>query len=356
MKIKNNIEEKNLVLFKEGKNKTDLKDRLNLHYLKYLNTTYTVGKYDSIHFSSPVNAKIDYLALYSQPSEYNKTSNTAVCFFEDDIKFDRKNGLWNAIYYNDSKLIEQYRERFKNVKYFISPDYSQIGDVPFWLNLFNLQRSRIVSLFLVQELNKLVYPLITYSNENSFEYMLDGLEECNVVAFSLKGALKTNEQLDMLFTSLASDELNSNGAISKFTDYRTYMDYDIKIINEFGESMLYSKVFKEKSGGETQVPFYVAIIASFVRIYSQNKTANRDSIGLVIFDEVFDKMDANRMKSMMDFISTMPLQVIIACPPQRTAILQNYADTTLVMMRKNNHASVIPFETNDGYDVGREAN
>lgn len=91
-----------------------------------------------------------------------------------------------------------------------------------------------------------------------------------------------NEQLDMLFTSLASDELNSNGAISKFTDYRTYMDYDIKIINEFGESMLYSKVFKEKSGGETQVPFYVAIIASFVRIYSQNKTANRDSIGLVI--------------------------------------------------------------------------
>ena len=74
----------------------------------------------------------------------------------------------------------------------------------------------------------------------------------------------------------------------------------------------------------------VAIIASFVRIYSQNKTDNRDSIGLVIFDEVFDKMDANRMKSMMDFISTMPLQVIIACPPQRTAILQNYADTTLV--------------------------
>lgn len=32
MKIKDNIEEKNLILFKEGKNKTDLKDRLNLNY------------------------------------------------------------------------------------------------------------------------------------------------------------------------------------------------------------------------------------------------------------------------------------------------------------------------------------
>lgn len=237
MKIKNNIEEKNLVLFKEGKNKTDLKDRLNLHYLKYLNTTYTVGKYDSIHFSSPVNAKIDYLALYSQPSEYNKTSNTAVCFFEDDIKFDRKNGLWNAIYYNDLKLIEQYRERFKNVKYFISPDYSQIGDVPFWLNLFNLQRSRIVSLFLVQELNKFVYPLITYSNENSFEYMLDGLEECNVVAFSIKGALKTNEQLDMLKKAISI-------TINKLTKLTSIIVYSVSLYDEKVRDLFSSAINK----------------------------------------------------------------------------------------------------------------
>ncbi len=198
MKINNSIEEKNLNLFNEGKNKKDLKDRINLHYSKYLNTTYTVGKYECIHFVSPVNAKIDYLALYSKPYEYNKTSNTAVCFFEDDYKFDGKDDLWDAIYHNDSKIIEQFRERFKDVKYFISPDYSQIGNVPFWLNLFNLQRSRLVSLFLVHELNKLVYPLITYSNEDSFEYVLDGLEECNVVVFSLKGSLKKIEQLDML--------------------------------------------------------------------------------------------------------------------------------------------------------------
>lgn len=156
-----------------------------------------------------------------------------------------------------------------------------------------------------------------------------------------------NQQLDELFTSLSQDELNSNGAINKFTDYRTYMDYDIRIRNEEGQTMLYSKVFKEKSGGETQVPFYVAIIASFVRIYTQNKAATKDAIGLVLFDEVFDKMDSNRMKAMMDFIVTMPLQVIIACPPQRMAILQEYTDTTLVMVRKNNKAQVLPFETTD---------
>lgn len=156
-----------------------------------------------------------------------------------------------------------------------------------------------------------------------------------------------NQQLDELFTSLSQDELNSNGAINKFTDYRTYMDYDIKIINDQGQSMLYSKVFKEKSGGETQVPFYVAILASFVRIYTQSKSATKDSIGLVLFDEVFDKMDSNRMRSMMEFIVSMPLQVIIACPPQRMGILQKYTDTTLVMVRKNNRAQVLPFETTE---------
>ena len=162
-----------------------------------------------------------------------------------------------------------------------------------------------------------------------------------------------NEQLDELFTSISSDSLDDNNAFNKFTDYRTYMDYDIKITNEFGESMLYSKVFREKSGGETQVPFYVAIIASFVRIYSQNKSATRDAIGLVMFDEVFDKMDMNRMRAMMEFIVSMPLQIIFACPPQRMSILANYNDTILVMIRKNNRAQVAPLTTNDELEEAR---
>ena len=56
-------------------------------------------------------------------------------------------------------------------------------------------------------------------------------------------------------------------------------DETIVIIqNEFGETMLYSKVFREKSGGETQVPFYVAIIASFVRIYTQNNISQEECL------------------------------------------------------------------------------
>ena len=159
------------------------------------------------------------------------------------------------------------------------------------------------------------------------------------------------QQLDELFTAIASDSLDDNKTFNKFTDYRTYMDYDIKITNQYGESMLYSKVFREKSGGETQVPFYVAMIASFVRIYTQNIQGS--SIGLIMLDEVFDKMDTNRMRSMMEFMTSMPLQFILACPPQRMNILGTYTDTTIVVFRHGNKTQVLPISTKDELEDAR---
>ena len=152
--------------------------------------------------------------------------------------------------------------------------------------------------------------------------------------FNYDFEMKYQRQLEELFINLAADELNSNGAINKFTDYRTYMDYDIKIRNNSGETILYSKVFKEKSGGETQVPFYVATLASFVRVFQQATRANvSDSIGLILFDEVFDKMDTSRIKSMMEFIKQLPVQIVLATPPQKMEVLSKYTDTTVVTMR-----------------------
>lgn len=181
-----------------------------------------------------------------------------------------------------------------------------------------------------------------------YEMVTSELVDLNQGLFTYDFQTKYDEQIRELFESLSVDELNSNGAINKFTDYRTYMDYDIRITNRNGETMTYSKVFKEKSGGETQVPFYVAIIASFVRVYTKNSFGGGDPIGLVMFDEVFDKMDGNRMRAMMNFINSMPLQIIIACPPQRMDILREYAQTTLIMVRQGTKAHVLPFTTKDG--------
>lgn len=152
--------------------------------------------------------------------------------------------------------------------------------------------------------------------------------------FNYDFEMKYQRQLEELFINLAADEINSNGAINKFTDYRTYMDYDIKIINRSEDVTMYSKVFKEKSGGETQVPFYVATIASFVRLFQQAGRGNQsDTIGLILFDEVFDKMDTSRIRAMMEFINQLPVQIILATPPQKMEVLSKYTDTTVVTLR-----------------------
>lgn len=151
--------------------------------------------------------------------------------------------------------------------------------------------------------------------------------------------MKYQRELEELFVNLASDDINAPGVVNKFTDYRTYMDYDILITNSRDERLLYSKVFKEKSGGETQVPFYVATLASFVRLFEQAKSGHiHDSIGLIIFDEVFDKMDTSRIKSMMSFIRQLPVQIILATPPQKMEVLAKYTDTTIVTLREGRNA------------------
>ncbi len=157
--------------------------------------------------------------------------------------------------------------------------------------------------------------------------------------FNYEFEMKYQRQLDELFINLASEGLNDQGAVNKFTDYRTYMDYDIKIKNESGDIILYSKVFKEKSGGETQVPFYVATLASFVRVFQQAQRGNiHDAIGLILFDEVFDKMDTSRIKSMMEFIKCLPVQIVLATPPQKMEVLSKFTDTTVVTLREGRAA------------------
>lgn len=176
----------------------DLKKRMNLYYLNLTNKTKVVGKYNLPSLQCKTRVFPDYLALYNQPCEYHKTKNTGVCFFLYDDTFDKIDGLYNAIYYNDKKRLKFFKERFNGVKFFISPDYSLFGDVDEIENKYRIRKSRIVSLWLTEELNAIVIPLITYPTYESLDYVLDGLEECEVVAFSTKGYITNKKEYNYL--------------------------------------------------------------------------------------------------------------------------------------------------------------
>ena len=123
------------------------------------------------------------------------------------------------------------------------------------------------------------------------------------------------EVIEELFEKLTMDDDSSSKTLEEYTDYRTYMDYDIKISSDDGGFMFYSKVSQEKSGGETQTPFYITIAASFMQLY--RNSIGGDSIGLVMMDEAFNNMDDERIAGVLSFMRGSNLQMIIAAPPDK---------------------------------------
>lgn len=139
------------------------------------------------------------------------------------------------------------------------------------------------------------------------------------------------EVIDELFSRLALDEDADARTLQEYTDYRTYMDYDICITMEDGGYMLYSKVSREKSGGETQTPFYITIAASFIQLY--RNSIGGDAVGLVMMDEAFNNMDDERMAGVMSFLNQAGLQMIIAAPPEKIQFIGPSVKQVLLVLQ-----------------------
>ncbi len=141
----------------------------------------------------------------------------------------------------------------------------------------------------------------------------------------------------------SSEELLNN--IIRFTDYRSYLDFDLIVYNkDSGKEERLSIMIKKKSGGETQTPFYIAVLASFAQLYhvhEEGEIANTSR--LIIFDEAFSKMDRGRIKEAVKLLRKFNLQVIISCPTDKVADITELVDETLVVLHHKNSSSVRMF-------------
>ena len=182
--------------------KKNLKKLLNLNFTDVTNKTFSIGEYDLPYIAAKITKYPNYIALYKDKGDYLRTDRTCVSFYNYDVYFDGLCGIWNAICYDVKELKDFYRERFAGVKYFIAPDYSLCGDINKIENLHRIFRARIVSIWLTLELNAVVIPNITYSNEKIFPNMLDGMENCEVVAFSTKGLRNSGKKLSLMKKAL----------------------------------------------------------------------------------------------------------------------------------------------------------
>lgn len=150
---------------------------------------------------------------------------------------------------------------------------------------------------------------------------------------------KNKELLDDLFTDLTRDDNSEKEEkmLRKFTDYRNFLSYDIEITDKNGNRFSYNDVVGGKSGGENQNPFYVIIAAAFNQISSyENRGRTKSSACLVFLDEAFDKMDAPRVKSMIEYFNRLQIQVMIAVPDTKAKDIFLSIDTKIVVVKDNN--------------------
>ncbi len=147
--------------------------------------------------------------------------------------------------------------------------------------------------------------------------------------------------MDELFAKLASveNDKETEQTLMEYTDYRNYLDYDIKIKYDDGTYAYFSKVNREKSGGETQTPFYVIMAASFEQII-QNRNEDEDFGCVVIFDEAFNNMDEYRIQEMIKFYNERDIQTFIAVPPSRASTIIPYVNTRLLVIKQDNQTFV----------------
>lgn len=136
------------------------------------------------------------------------------------------------------------------------------------------------------------------------------------------------EEMSELFDKLMTKDDKGQKIVEEYTDYRSYLDYDIEIQKRDGSVQRFSDIYGEKSGSETQVPYYVAIAASFYQLYRYGNT-----VRLMLLDEAFDKMDDERIASMMEFFNGLGLQVILATPPAKIEVIGEKVDTVLAAIR-----------------------
>lgn len=149
-------------------------------------------------------------------------------------------------------------------------------------------------------------------------------------------------------TKEEQDEARKN--MEKYADYRTYLSFDMQQIVHGEKDMKIglSKMIKKNSGGEGQNPLYVALLASFAQVYRVNlspKLRRNPTLRLVVLDEAFSKMDAEKVASCISLIRGLGFQAIISATNDK---IQNYlenVDKTFVYANPNKrHISIQEFE------------
>ena len=127
---------------------------------------------------------------------------------------------------------------------------------------------------------------------------------------------------DTQLNPIKQSELQEN--IQRYTDFRTYLKFDLETTDQNGAKQLLSQTLNTKSG--------VNDTSSF-----------GNTVRLAVFDESFNKMDSDRIIESVRLLRKMGLQAIICTPPDKVSDIMPIADRTLLVNKDKYSMHILPF-------------
>ncbi|MGI6084764.1 MAG: ATP-binding protein [Acetivibrionales bacterium] len=165
---------------------------------------------------------------------------------------------------------------------------------------------------------------------------------------------KHREAIDELFRQIidVDTELNADARaeleqnIKRFTNFKTYLSFDLIVTDPDDHSQRLSRTLNKKSGGETQTPFYISVLASFAQLYRiGQKNESGNTIRFIIFDEAFSKMDSERIQESIKLLRRFGLQAILSAPPEKIGDIAPLVDRNICIFREGDNAIAKAFDS-----------
>ena len=277
--------------------------------------------YQNRNFSPTTEENKDYQELYDSLNfdsleEYRKRAaeqaKTAVEHFKDDFMYKIRSAIKDALMRKDelNKIISRLDFGKDKYQFYIGKNKGSDGQ---YYDMFMDEALEVnpsdLDIGLDNQLN-----MFTMEHENHYGVMINDL-----INIFIPPENATPEEME---------EARRN--MDKYADYRTYLSFDMQqLIQNEDETIKIglSKMIKKNSGGEGQNPLYVALLASFAQAYKidlKPGLQRNPTIRLVVLDEAFSKMDAEKVASCIQLIRGLGFQALISATNDK---IQNYLET-----------------------------
>lgn len=288
-------------------------------------------------------ARADYNRDYKMSHDINSSDNAAYGKELTELKGVRLPEYKKQIQDAQEKASEQFRDDFlAKLKMNIDTVKTQIDELNAALKETAFGNDRYRFAVNPKPEYKRYYDMITD------EMLLEGY---NIYSQIFRD--KHRDAIDELFRQIVDvdSELNADTRaeleknIKRFTDYKTYLNFDLIVTDERDRTQRLSKTLLKKSGGETQTPFYITVLASFAQLYRiRQKNEAGNTMRLIIFDEAFSKMDSERIRESIKLLRRFGLQAVLSAPPDIIGEVAPLVDRNLCVIRGEDKAWVKAFD------------